>query len=468
MDDRSYLAEALFDRLRADGVTHRVLQHVEGNVELAVPHAVLADMPRTMARFSQELDLRLIQLLQPEARAWRFVLAWSDDLGRPRYIAVSVCSAWCRGARRFLDSFELLRGAPETLFIHGVLDAVERLKLPAEREARLSGFWHDEPRACADIAARFWRRPGEVRLITQAARLGDWANVRAALPALRKALRQAIRPRLDTALAYAAAAADGAFHREGVVIAFVGAEGCGREAVMDAVARDLAPAFGSGLATVAQGPSESHVGVDLRVVFDDAQYAAEFEDTIAVDSSRPLLANVAHVERVVLRWLECRVQRRYPRALVGDNPRAAQVLQFACRARVPLFSDLVRIVLNCDVQCPIRSPILMPHPFGIVIERGTVIGSRVTLMQQVTLGRKSAAEPGLPVIEDNVCIGPGARVLGPVRIGRGATIGANAVVTRDVPSHCTVVGANRILGQESEGDSVGQKRHTGSETVVNT
>jgi hypothetical protein len=104
MDDRSYLAEALFDRLRADGVPHRVLQHVEGNVELALPHAVLADMPRTMARFSQELDLRLIQLLQPEARAWRFVLAWSDDLGRPRYIAVSVCSDWCRGAARGASS----------------------------------------------------------------------------------------------------------------------------------------------------------------------------------------------------------------------------------------------------------------------------------------------------------------------------------------------------------------------------
>ncbi|TMG80186.1 MAG: hypothetical protein E6H77_03345 [Betaproteobacteria bacterium] len=107
--------------------------------------------------------------------------------------------------------------------------------------------------------------------------------------------------------------------------------------------------------------------------------------------------------------------------------------------------------LGCRLNCRIRSPILMPLPLGIVIERGVELGSRVTVMHQVTIGRKDPVAPReqggtLAVIEDNVFIGAGAKVLGPVRIGRGATVGANAVVTRDVPSHCTVVGANRILG----------------------
>src|ERR671936_1335161 len=110
----------------------------------------------------------------------------------------------------------------------------------------------------------------------------------------------------------------------------------------------------------------------------------------------------------------------------------------------------MRMVLNSDVRCHIRSPILMPYPYGIVIERGAIIGSRVTVMQQVMIGRKNK-DSGLPTIEDNVFIGPGAKVLGPVRIGRGATIGANAVVTRDVPSHCTVVGAKRLLGHPTPG-----------------
>jgi len=104
----------------------------------------------------------------------------------------------------------------------------------------------------------------------------------------------------------------------------------------------------------------------------------------------------------------------------------------------------VQTLFNSDLECRLRSPVLMPHPYGIVIERGTELGSRVTIMQQATLAR---TERGAPVLEDNVCVGPGARVLGPVRVGRSATVAANAVVTKDVPSHCTVFGSDQILGQ---------------------
>ena len=71
--------------------------------------------------------------------------------------------------------------------------------------------------------------------------------------------------------------------------------------------------------------------------------------------------------------------------------------------------------------------------------------------------------PALKIEADrDVCIGAGAKILGAVRVGHGATVGANAVVTRDVPSHCTVVGANRILGRTG----VVQERQSSS--VVNT
>jgi len=63
------------------------------------------------------------------------------------------------------------------------------------------------------------------------------------------------------------------------------------------------------------------------------------------------------------------------------------------------------------------------------MNRGTRIGSRVTVMHQVTIFDA--------VVEDNVTIGPGAKIIGPLRIGRGARIGPNAVVTEDVPSHST-------------------------------
>jgi tetrahydrodipicolinate N-succinyltransferase len=87
----------------------------------------------------------------------------------------------------------------------------------------------------------------------------------------------------------------------------------------------------------------------------------------------------------------------------------------------------------------------MPHPYGIIIHSKTVIGERVTIMQQVTIGGKDLGRNLAPKIGDDVYIGAGAKVLGGIQVGNGAVIGANTVVTKDVPAHATVVGANRIL-----------------------
>lgn len=355
MDDRGYIAQALFDRLG----TERLAFHIVGDarrypesappeVRLAVSREAFAAVPRLAARFCQEYDLQLVQLAR-EARAWRFAFAWSDDVGRPRFLAV-------------------LAGCDE-------LGPAQRLS-------------------------------GRLRAL-------------AAPPAAR--------------------------------ILFTGREGTLRTSVMIHVARDLAPL---GLRFAEERPGASR-RADFRIVFGAPSAAtAGLDDAAAIAPGQNLSALVAEAERAILRWLECRVERRFPDAVVGENPIAARLLQ----RRLPVLSDLLAALLNCDIRCAIRSPILMPYPYGIVIEAGASIGSRVTVYQQASLH-------GTPVIEDNVCIGPGARILGAVRVGRGATVGANAVVTQDVPSHCTVVGANRILGVEPP--AVARERLADHESVVN-
>ena len=446
-DDRGYLAEALFERLRADAVDHRVLDDTAGQVEIVVAPGALAGMPRRLARFSQELDLRLVQLLQPEHRAWRFVFAWNGELGRPRFIVANLYSDWYRASRRWLSAAELLQDTPDVRFAHRLLDAVERQALDEARAAALTRLWHEYPPGVMEAIARFWRRPADVRLLGQAARHGDWSPVRAALAELRRALHRSRMPDPEALLSRLRAAAQGLVHPERVRVAFIGGDEP-RIAMMGALRRELAPGLGSTPRLTAHSTREEFVEADVRVVFDDADYAERYPEALVVDSALPVDTSLAQVSGVVLRWLECRVERRNPVALVGENPPAAQWLQFACRHRVPVLAPFMETLLNCRLDSRLGSPILMPHPYGIIIERGTVVGSRVTIMEQVSLGRKTAADPGVPVIEDNVTIGAGARVLGAVRVGRGATVGANAVVTRDVPSHCTVVGANRILGQE--------------------
>jgi serine O-acetyltransferase len=85
--------------------------------------------------------------------------------------------------------------------------------------------------------------------------------------------------------------------------------------------------------------------------------------------------------------------------------------------------------------------LLIDHGMGVVIGETAIVGDNVTLYQQVTLGGVSL-DPGKrhPTVEDDVVIGAGAAVLGPLTIGKGARVGSNAVVLKDVPAGATVVG----------------------------
>jgi serine O-acetyltransferase len=88
------------------------------------------------------------------------------------------------------------------------------------------------------------------------------------------------------------------------------------------------------------------------------------------------------------------------------------------------------------------------HSFGIVINSTVRAGRNLVLEHGVTLG---AEKDRSPVLGDNVFIGAGAKVIGPVRVGSDVKIGANAVVLRDVPDGATVVGVParvvRIYGE---------------------
>ena len=171
-----------------------------------------------------------------------------------------------------------------------------------------------------------------------------------------------------------------------------------------------------------------------------------YENVAVLDARLPLDKVVAAAERAIVDYLENRTAERLHLPLAAPkNPLATEVLLFFCRRHIPIVSRLVRILYNSDICCRLPTHIYMPHPYGIVMHSQAAIGERVTVMQQVAIGDKDHGENVAPVIGNDVYIGAGARVLGDVRIGDGVTIGANAIVTRDIPPGVTVVGANRIV-----------------------
>jgi serine O-acetyltransferase len=115
-----------------------------------------------------------------------------------------------------------------------------------------------------------------------------------------------------------------------------------------------------------------------------------------------------------------------------------------------LIMHLARIFTGIEIHpaAKIGSNFFMDHGLGIVIGETTEIGENVTIYQGVTLGGiMPSVESNLqrnqkrhPTIGNNVIIGSGAQILGPINVGDNARIGANSVVSKDVPSDVTVAG----------------------------
>lgn len=100
-----------------------------------------------------------------------------------------------------------------------------------------------------------------------------------------------------------------------------------------------------------------------------------------------------------------------------------------------------RLKLACDIEHPqLPASTTITHPVGIAIASCVDIGHNVTIYQNVTIGLRAPSEEGCPTICDGATIYTGAVVIGDVRIGEGAVVGANAVVLDDVPDGATVAG----------------------------
>ena len=109
-----------------------------------------------------------------------------------------------------------------------------------------------------------------------------------------------------------------------------------------------------------------------------------------------------------------------------------------------LFTVIVRLSLLFSASYIPRfccgEGLCFPHLYGIVISYHSRIGSNVTIYQGVTIGQDRVNHPNnAPVIGDNVIIGAGAKIIGPVNIGNNVRIGANCVVVTDIPDNATAV-----------------------------
>lgn len=108
-----------------------------------------------------------------------------------------------------------------------------------------------------------------------------------------------------------------------------------------------------------------------------------------------------------------------------------------------IVSHIGRVLTGIEIHpgAQIGRRFFIDHGMGVVIGETAIIGDDVTLYHGVTLGGVTWS-PGKrhPTLEDGTVVGAGAQVLGPIVVGKGARIGANSVVLKDVPAGATMVG----------------------------
>lgn len=139
--------------------------------------------------------------------------------------------------------------------------------------------------------------------------------------------------------------------------------------------------------------------------------------------------------------------------------RAAHALLEAGVPVLPrIIAYMARAVTGVEIHPAARigSEFFVDHGAGVVIGETAVIGDRVTLYQGVTLGGTGFQRGKRhPTLGDNVTVGSGAKLLGPIVVGDNAKVGANTVVVEDVPPGATVVGNPghpvRVEGKRVEG-----------------
>jgi serine O-acetyltransferase len=185
----------------------------------------------------------------------------------------------------------------------------------------------------------------------------------------------------------------------------------------------------------------------LRLI---ARTATEIRrDVTAAQSRDPAARDVRRME-ILATWpgVHALLAHRVAHALYG--------------AGVPLLprsiAALSRSVTGIEIHPAARigDGFFIDHGMGVVIGETAEIGDNVTLYQGVTLGGTGfSTGKRHPTVEDNVTIGSGAKLLGPITVGHGSKIGANSVVIHDVPPNTTVVGNPghpvRVEGRRPEG-----------------
>lgn len=149
-------------------------------------------------------------------------------------------------------------------------------------------------------------------------------------------------------------------------------------------------------------------------------------------------------------------------------PGIRQILKAFCA----IWQKLVEIMTGMEIpnRAEIGKGVFIPHAGGIYIHCDVQIGDYCNLSQEVTIGIGGRQEKrGCPKIGDRVYIAPGAKIFGAITIGNDVAIGANAVVTKDIPDNAVAVGIPaKVISYQGSKDFILYRSEKDNEVLTNS
>jgi len=130
-----------------------------------------------------------------------------------------------------------------------------------------------------------------------------------------------------------------------------------------------------------------------------------------------------------------------------------RLAHFLYKYKVPILplilTRIIQIIYSIDInyKAKIEGGVIIIHGIGTIIGSGAIIKNGTIIYHQVTIGIKgnNKLDDGFATIEENCILGAGAKILGKLTIGANSVIGANVVLTKDIPKNSTVTTTAKIV-----------------------
>ncbi|WP_027358830.1 hypothetical protein [Desulforegula conservatrix] len=243
------------------GNTSEFSYNIEGDVDIVIESRPAKEINKIISFFSDNNELCLVQMLQHEQCAYYFVLFKQND-SQLINIKLDICSDYLRNGKKFLKSDEILSSitkaknvqenhieieffvpSTEMNFIYYLLKKTDKKSINQKQYLFLKKLWNEEPESCLNQIKRFWQSPYDQGVISTAFETNNQATLQKKLPHLKDQLHRTLRYTSKNLTNEIFRLLKRICQPTGLFVVIMGPDGSGKSTVINAVRKDLEPAF---------------------------------------------------------------------------------------------------------------------------------------------------------------------------------------------------------------------------------